>query len=80
MSPEKWPMAGTWEKQDEVVIELADYLYASLDEDGWADHRNCGDPEDGMCGKEWAERSSVLNIARNLLRKFESFRPERGAE
>lgn len=44
--------------------EIAEVLYAALDEDGWAEHRNCGwedgePPTDGMCGKERYERESV---------------------
>ncbi len=49
----------------EVLVEM---LYGLLNEHGWAQHYRCGwengqpSPDDGMCGKEWAERESLREI------------------
>ena len=69
---EAWPMA---DGHDDETLKLASLLYMMLSNDGWADHFQCGDPDDGMCGKEWVERESVLGMAAHLI---ESFRPESG--
>lgn len=61
-----WPMAVNY---SDAVVQRAEWLYAALDSEGWADHRGCGseDDDESMCGKEWQERLSVLTIAARLM-------------